>query len=130
MIGFASETEKYDFRWEEAIEEAEAQGKTVVHSNRNVILLDLDNKESFYHYETMFPILRAFFNLTETDTWRSSSGKGRHVVLACDPLDFPTRIALQAALGSDRKREGLALAMLKEGHGEHSFLFKPASSRQ
>lgn len=66
-------------------------------------------------------ILEQELGAVESERWISKNG-GLHVVISCDRTLSPaTRVALQAALGSDPKREILAICTLENP----SFLNRP-----
>jgi|SRR5580692_8343496 hypothetical protein len=119
---------KYEWNYSEAIAAAEKSGFEVVRSAEDRLLVDIDDTESLRHFKSAFAILKGHFVLKEVTRWRSKSGEGWHIVLSCKPCDFIMRVALQACLGSDRKREALALMMAADGEKDPSFLFKPPTS--
>ena len=118
------------YRWniDIACERAEKDGMSVIRSTQTTLLLDLDDKVAVQTLEIMAPKLSALFSLVEQERWPSKSGIGVHVVLSCCEMKFPERVALQAALGSDRLREALAIAMFLDGKMEPSVLFKPRNA--
>jgi hypothetical protein len=122
--------ETYEWRCEEAVSDARAKGFEVICAAPDRLLIDIDDTESKKHFQRSLGLLRGHFGLVEMERWRSKSGDGWHIVLRCNPCDFTTRIALQACLGSDRKREALALMMAKDGEPDPSYLFKPPNARK
>lgn len=109
-----------------AVEQAESNGFTVVHSDPTHLLLDLDTASSVAQYNRVLPILQRHIAATEKRRWLSKSGN-LHVVLELDEaLPIEQRLLLQAALGSDGVREVLSLIRSKAGIKEPSKLFKPA----
>lgn len=122
----ANQEQVYDWNIDNAVDNAEASGFTVIQSETGILLLDLDDTESKRHYDRTIKTIAEYFGIMELERWRSKSGEGWHIKLACSSgLDFIHRVALQACLGSDRKREGLALMMHKDGLVNPSWLFKP-----
>ena len=119
------ESEGYQWCIEDSIEAAKQAGFQIVESSDSQLLLDLDTADDLLRYNSVFSHLRNVFALREVDRWKSKSGKGLHVVVACNPLPFPERAALQACLGSDPIREGLAIAMHRDGKKDPSVLFMP-----
>jgi hypothetical protein len=117
--------ESYDWKYTQAIDEFKATGGTVIQSKPNLILLDLDDEASVVHYETHLPLIQERFNLLELSRYKSQSGIGTHVILHSDTLEFLQRILIQSVLGSDRKREALALLMFNDGIKNPSWLFRP-----
>lgn len=122
--GRSTDTE-YGWSIEDDIIVAKGRGFEVVRANPNRLLLDLDDAASLARYQSMKPIVASHWAIAEVDKWHSKSGRGFHVEIACDIPCFLTRIALQLALGSDPKRETLAVAMFHDGIPEPSCLFKP-----
>jgi hypothetical protein len=119
----------YEWKCADAVADAEKRGFSIIRSAQNLLLIDIDDADSKRHFERTLGLLRNHFGLKELQRWRSKSGKGWHIVVECTPCDFTTRIALQACLGSDRKREALALMMAMDGEFEPSYLFKPGGSK-
>lgn len=123
--------DKYDWNYKDAIQIAEDNDFLVLQSRPGLLLLDLDNPEALAHYETHLPLVARDFDLLEVSRYTSQSGKGTHIVLSCAPIkDMNLRIALQAVLGSDRKREALALRMAKQGIENPSWLFRPPQDQE
>lgn len=123
------EIAEYSWSIDDAVASAAELGFTVVHSSPDRILLDLDDGAAMDRYRQMLPRLTSVFGLKEKERWRSKSGVGTHVVVECDPLPFASRVAIAACLGSDPMREGLAVAMLRDGKDEPSVLFRPKVTR-
>ena len=77
----------------------------------NELFVDLDDEGSLVHMHEMLSVLRSNgYGCQVVAITESKSGKGhRHARLKVDHLLEPIdRIALQACLGSDRKRELLS----------------------
>lgn len=122
----------------EAITQAKDRGYRVYRGNPRRLLLDLDSKEAVALFEKNFRLFfedarlfvdergGVFFTLTERARWRSSSGKGWHVLIDSDrPLPLVERLLLQATLGSDLTKELYGLARHYAGQAEPSLLFRP-----
>lgn len=118
--------EGYEWNIEEAIA-ACGDCLEVIRTRPDILLLDLDCETAHAQYKRNLSLLHKHFGLVEVDTYLSKSMKENHwhVVVKCDPCDITTRIALQLALGSDYRREGMALMMVKDGIDNPSFLYKP-----
>ncbi len=114
----------YPPNWESVQQLARLEGFTVINTAPDRLLLDLDDETAEKQFTTILPIIQSAYGLNVLDMWRSKSGIGKHVVLACVPLSFRDRIGLQAVLGSDRKREALAL-LPDRLENEISFLLRP-----
>lgn len=109
-------------------EEAKELGLVAVLPEECELFLDIDNKDDFEVMTEIIKVLRHnHFKIAEEKVTRSKSKKW-HVYLRTElPLDAMTRIALQACLGSDRKRE--ALSILRHLHGNFAptvFFEKPS----
>jgi hypothetical protein len=122
--------EGYDWNIEEAIA-AFGENLEVIRTRPDILLLDLDSETAHAQYKRNLSLLQKHFGLVEVDTYRSKSMKENHwhVVVKCDPCDITTRIALQLALGSDYRREGMALMMIQDGIENPSFLYKPKAAK-
>lgn len=117
--------QEYGWCIDSAITEKINKGYSIIRSCPTKILLDLDSPTSIAAYETMLPVLTQRFCLGELDRYESSTPGHIHIVLLCRDLPFDTRLSIQMALGSDMKREALALLMHAEGIHEPSFLARP-----
>ena len=98
-------------RREEKINEAHIQGHDIVYANDYLLTLDFDdcNQPPSEIYEKI-DLLDKWLVVGKVNKWRSKSGTGWHMTLQlCTPITFDRRIALQAILGSDWKREMLTL---------------------
>jgi hypothetical protein len=95
------------------------------------LLLDIDRPFREFHFDSLpaKQIIGERFNLFMKDAWRSRNGMTHVVCKIENPLPPLARIALQAVLGSDPKREALALyEFLVEGTDTIS-LFKPKEKK-
>ncbi len=113
------------------LEEAKAQGLEIVQPKPNELLLDLDSQQDGYVMDALLPILRDYgFAVTISKVERSRHGN-KHAYLVC-PRDITEleRIALQACLGSDRKRELLGLMRVFQGITPVSVLFRKKDAPQ
>lgn len=108
------------------IAEAEKNGFMVMHGDDTTLLLDLDTKAASEQCARVLPTVLQYFNVIDTQEWKSKSGN-RHVKLTLGtPQPAYVRYALQAALGSDGVKEVLTLLREKSGCEEFSsLLFKP-----
>ena len=118
-----AENAEYEWNFEESRKAAAAKGLEIVDTAPNRLLIDFDSPDT-KRFDLALSWLRSRFDLKELARWKSKGGKNWHILLSCAPCDFTKRIALQFALGSDFKRETLALLMQADGH-EVSFLFRP-----
>jgi hypothetical protein len=108
------------------VAKARRDGFDVVWPELDQVLLDLDDQNAMEHYERILPMAKDIFGAVERRRWRSKSGQGWHVVVEVDhELTAIQRVALQAAMGSDRKRELMATARAMRRDEHVSVLFKP-----
>jgi hypothetical protein len=92
----------------------------------NLLLLDLDDPNAFLQFHQMLKLLQEHIDVTKIDEWTSRSGSGLHVVLRIDAeLSIAERAGLQACLGSDPRRELLAIVHDWSKQDENPGLFKP-----
>ncbi len=93
----------------ELVLKAAKTDRKVVLPEPNQLFIDIDSDEDLEFYECQMLILDRFVESTETITASASPGHYHVVVtLSRDPSPWE-RVAMQAALGSDRKRELLAI---------------------
>ena len=93
---------------------AERLGLTVVLPGENELFIDLDDDASVEHYADMLAVLDE--NDIQYQTRETTSAGGNthaYVTLPGPPLSPQLRIALQAARGSDRKRELLSALRIR-----------------
>lgn len=111
---------------------AEKQNAEVVESTDTTLLLDIDSLPAKAQYNDVRGILssklpRLFGPQSGDISWPSKSGNEHIVVHLKTPIGASERIAFQAILGSDGKREALNLARIKkQGLGNEAIvLFRP-----
>lgn len=120
--------------YDTAGEKAVAEGFKIIYPSFSEILVDLDDHLAQLRFAERFKEVRGILEKTPLgplrikSTWVSKSGEGRHVVvdLGAAITETSERIAWQALLGSDHKREAIALLRKRGGVAEPSRLFKPA----
>lgn len=104
---------------------AEESGCELLLPDDHTIQLDLDDGYSQKVLDNGLEIIRQTMKANVVDDYRSKGG-GRHVIISTSlPLSDFERIAIQAFLGSDPKREALAWRRLKLGFPHPQMLFKP-----
>jgi len=121
-----------------AAESAVSRGFTIVLPESSEILIDLDDEAAELRFIERFTDIRGILQNTPLGapqivaTWTSKSGKGRHVVVDMRVVIYDTseRIAWQALLGSDYKREAIALLRRRGGIPTPSRLFKPPGANE
>lgn len=112
---------------DEAIAEAKANGLEVIYTEPNKLLIDLDDEDAQARFQNMIDMLDDVYGFIHVETWQSKSRKPekQHVVITMSrELSLPERIALQAIMGSDPRRELLSLAR-HEDVDNPVVLFKP-----
>ena len=116
-----------------AIEKAKKSGSVVVYPKPNQLQLDIDSDDDLQIHLTHLSILTNQYGRIESIQTIPSQRSGHwHVTLTFQShviFDAPTRLLLQAALGSDRKRELLGF-MLHLMQDQHPTLFIEKSNGQ
>lgn len=106
-------------------ERADERGMEIRYPKANELFVDIDSARDFARFKTMVEMLGRIEPVKGwTDTPSASGGQHRHitVTLGRTVSDFE-RIALQAMLGSDLKRELLSFEQLKTGVNPHPTVF-------
>jgi hypothetical protein len=117
-----------------AIKYAERAGHTIIRSEPDLLLLDLDvpydDKKPVLDDEVE-EILSRYAVLGGRARWKSRGGNTHMTIRLAKPLPALARIALQAALGSDPKKEAISVLRLLNGVEEPlcSLLFKPGGTK-
>lgn len=89
-----------------ALARAEEEGYEIVYPKDDELLIDLDSKEQHDKFYRDLSLLQSYFVAYVTKDAPSKTPGHRHVTVKVDrPLTILERIALQAALGSDNRRE-------------------------
>jgi hypothetical protein len=102
-------------------EQALKRGQVVIRPGPHDVFVDIDDEA---HYAQLIDILGLIERngnavTVEMVTPSKSGGEKRHVYLRCDrPLEVIERIALQACLGSDPRREILSLLRAWSPHSD------------
>jgi hypothetical protein len=111
-----------------AISAASKAGFEVIQSDAHTLLCDLDTEHAVEQFHRVYPIVEQHFAAQRFEMWKSKSGNTHaRVFLGLAIHDPADRYLLQAALGSDGKREALSLVQLIADCIEPSVLFKPRS---
>lgn len=98
------------------VERAKVTGEIVIFPEPNQLLLDIDSDDDYQAYIRLSSILTEWCTITDEKIEASKTDGHRHITLTLNQeLDSMTRIALQACLASDRKRELLSLIRFKKG---------------
>jgi hypothetical protein len=106
-------------------ERADERGMEIRYPKDDELFVDIDSARDFTRFKTMVEMLGRIERVKGwTDTPSASGGQHRHVVVTLGrhvgPLE---RVALQAMLGSDLKREMLSYEQLKTGSNPHPTVF-------
>lgn len=120
--------EEYSLKEEKwRIERAEKAGLEIFRGGPNTLTFDLDGEEALAEFRIRVQMLEAKAFQPVVQITKSKSGNYHAVVqiLATRPLEEPVRIALQAALGSDWKREFLGVLRYIDNQKSVSLLFRP-----
>ena len=105
-------------------------GCVMVWPRASELLLDLDSAQAVQDFVARLPLFEELFGAYRIRIW-ASRRKGMHVWIRSGYCLSPERrIALQAALGSDWKREMLGIKRVVSGISTPSLLFKPIRSNE
>lgn len=110
---------------DDAQQKAAERGLEIKYPKSNELFIDIDNARDFARFKTLIEMLgRTEPVVGWVDTPSASGGQHRHVVvtLSRSVSEFE-RIAFQAMLGSDLKREILSYERLKTGSCPHPTMF-------
>lgn len=109
----------------EAIAKARAAGFGVQQSDNRTLLLDLDAPASGPRAMKLICELREQLGIKGCTQWESKGGNVHMRLRLSRGMIFPARVAIQAALGSDPKREVRSILEWMGGAREPSLLFVP-----
>jgi hypothetical protein len=128
-IGFGgdglSEDIVYPDNTAEAKEKALAAGIEVIVSDDYQLQLDLDTPADLQRWVKLEPWVRKQLSVHCIERWLSKSGNTHVLIRLSYPMPPVERVAWQAGLGSDRKRELLSLRDIKVGNEFPCMLFRP-----
>lgn len=112
---------------EEALKNAKKNRQKVRTPAEDELLLDFDNSVDYDFFEKQLSVLGQYWGVEKHEQYPSISGKPGHlhVIVKLKAKVTPLeRIALQACLGSDRKRELLGIVMLHNHDPFPTFLIR------
>jgi hypothetical protein len=112
---------------EGAVKWAAENNLDVVFPNNNQLLVDLDTYASTQEYDRTIPLVTEIYGLQDVSETRSRSGNLHRVVTLKTPISSMERIALQAILGSDHRREAHSLRRLMQGEANPTLFFEKKS---
>lgn len=111
-------------RLKKRLKEIEADGNLVIWGKDDVLQLDLDSPEQRVKAITLIHRFTVILNISRVWETVSKSGNAHFYVHLNSPLDRQQRIFWQAALGSDRVREGLNWVWIEDGLDGECFLIE------
>ncbi|SRR6266700_1463941 len=107
-----------------ALEKAKADNLKIVYPKSNELQIDIDRPEDYAVWQAHRGVLDEYFRIVKVVETPSNEKGHLHITVTIDGVLNPfERIAFQAVLGSDRKRELLGLIMNKLGHESRPTLF-------
>lgn len=111
--------------YDAAVERALEAGHHVIKGDDYQLQLDLDDDQAVHRANSMMKMVSDLFGVMSVEDWRSKSGHTHRLISLEKPLPVASRIALQAALGSDPRRELLGIRGLVAGVEDPNLLFRP-----
>lgn len=117
---------------QEQIEQARAAGLDVIEPGPDEIFVDLDSQQDQYVMEALLPLFsQNGLAIEVVKVSRSRNGNKHAYLKAGRSLTDLERVALQAILGSDRKREAMGFLRILNGIAPVTLFFeKPAVTVQ
>ena len=110
---------------EQAITEAKGAGLVVVFGDPSTLQLDIDSEEDFRYAKAALKSFRDILKFSNVTVTISKGGRKHLYVNLKTPIpDRATRYALQAFLGSDRKREFLNWDYQRQYYTGECFFFE------
>lgn len=111
---FVSEPESGDGimrTFEQCTEWAEWMGCDLRLPESNELFVDLDSEEAYSHFKHVWPIAKRHFAISYKESASKSGLPKRHIVVRLDKDTYTLteKLVLQAALGSDGRREVMSL---------------------
>ena len=99
-----------------------AAGEVIVYGRSDLLLIDLDSEEETREFSRRMVIFEEIYGELQKFKTRSPSERGWHIYIkipgSIPPQTIPQRIAMQALLGSDIKRDLLSLKFQIDQHGD------------
>lgn len=117
--------------WEQCQEWAKQYNCDVIEAKDNELFIDIDTEERGKQLDFMLRYLRKHFGPITTRKLVSKQGlPHQHVIVTLPrPLPLITRVALQAAMGSDPMRELVSLRRCEDQEEHVVILFRPRESQ-
>lgn len=107
------------------ITEARLLGFEVVFGDETHLLLDIDQPELPMVFHSLMAMAYDRFGAHIEAQWKSKSGNTHVAISLAFPMSMVERIALQAMLGSDPRKEMMSLCSHHIGVDNPVLLFKP-----
>jgi hypothetical protein len=123
---------EYQIDNEGVIENVKKAGYEVIEANDYQLLLDIDDNQQYKIFLDRFELFKKFFGEEITYDMRPSIGglPGRHIIIQLQqPMGILERIAWQASMGSDPKKEFNNLLGVHFGIAHHIVLFNRKQGR-
>lgn len=118
--------EEYPDTTLEAHAKAMEAGHEILVASDLIIQLDLDSAADVSVFERHSGRLKDLgLAVASAESWPSKSGNKHVQITLSAPVPILERIAVQCVLGSDRKREFLAMRDVKAGYEFPLMLFRP-----
>ena len=106
--------------------EHEKAGATIIYPKTNELQIDIDTESGYAQFLATLDLIDNKFGVKDTEILPSRSGlPHRHIVVTLHTnISDRTRVALQACLGSDPKREILAIYRIENNLPHATCLFQ------
>ncbi len=118
-----------NLEYEKAVAKAAELGLDIVEPDALTLQLDLDGQDAVVEFETRLTFLQSLEEAVVTYTTSKSGNKHAYVKLG-RRVGVSERIALQAALGSDWRRELFSILRLNRGNEHATLLFEIPSEKK
>lgn len=125
-----SEETAQDHSAQYSLDYARKEGLRVVLPRKGQLLIDIDTDADFAVFEQNLPLIKPLYPYTgHIVTPSRSKPEGRHITVHLNVSLTPMeRIALQAVLGSDRRREAYSIERLKNDDVTPTIFFEKADA--
>lgn len=107
---------------------AEEYNCDLVIADDHTLLLDLDTPDTQTQYKDRLTSMKPWLKVDKVTKWFSRNDNVHVQITLSEPLPLERRVALQAVLGSDPKREMVLLREIQETGSANIVLFRPRMS--